>query len=60
MIMNDYVAHKLHDERADRLGAEAARFRLARPAVRRLRGRSSRPWWHRLALGGHPAILRPA
>jgi hypothetical protein len=60
MITNDYVAQKLHNERADRLGAEAARFRLARPAVRRLRGRPSRPWWHRLALGGHPAILRPA
>ena len=60
MIMNDYVAQKLYDERAARLGGEAASFRLARPAGRRLRGRPSRPWWHRLVLGGHPAILRPA
>lgn len=59
MIMNDYVAQKLHDERAARLGAEAAHFRLARP-VRRLRGRPRQRWWHRLALGSRPAILRPA
>ena len=60
MITNDYVAQKLHDARAARLAGEAAHFRLARPAGRRLRGRPSRPWWHRLSLGGRPAILRPA
>jgi hypothetical protein len=60
MITNDYVALKLHDERAATLRAEAAHFRLARPAVRRLQGRPSRRWWHRLSLGGYPAILRPA
>ena len=59
MITNDYVALKLHDERAARLAAEAAHFRLARP-LRRLQGRPARRWWHRLSLGGHPAILRPA
>jgi len=59
MIMNDYVASKLHDERAARLAAEAAQFRLAQP-VRRLGGRPSRPWWHRLSLGVLPGILRPA
>jgi hypothetical protein len=42
MITNDYVALKLHDERAATLRAEAAHFRLARPAVRRLQGRPSR------------------
>ena len=60
MIINDYVALKLHDERAASLRAEAAHFRLARHAVRRLGGRPSRRWWHRLSLGGYPAILRPA
>ncbi len=58
--MNEYIAHKLYEERATRLRAEAAAYRLARPAVRP-RGRPSRrPWWHRLSLGGQPANLRPA
>jgi hypothetical protein len=60
MLINDYVAQKLYDERSTRLIADAAADRLARRAVCQPRGRPSRPWWHRLALGGYPANLRPA
>jgi hypothetical protein len=59
--MSEYIAQKLYEERATRLRAEAAAYRLTRPAARRPRGRPTRrPWWHRISLGGQPANLRPA
>jgi hypothetical protein len=59
--MHEYIAQKLYEERATRLRAEAAAYRLARPAVRRSRDQPwRRPWWHRLSLGGRPANLRAA
>jgi len=58
--MQEYIAQKLYQERATRLRAEAAAYRLARSAVRRPRGQPwRRPWWHRLGLGGQSANLRP-
>ena len=59
--MNDYIAQKLYEERAARLSAAAAAYRLARPPVRRPLGRPlRRPWWRRLGVAGQPANLRPA
>jgi hypothetical protein len=59
--MHEYIAQKLYEERATRLRAEAAAYRLARPMVRRPRVQPRRrPWWHRLNLGRRPANLRPA
>jgi hypothetical protein len=46
--MHEYIAQKLHEERAARLSAEAAADRLARSAVRRPENLPPRrPWWHR-------------
>jgi hypothetical protein len=60
-VMHEYIAQKLYEERATRLRADAAAYRLARPAVRRPRGQPwRRPWWHHISLGGWPANLRPA
>jgi hypothetical protein len=59
--MHDYVGQMLYEERATRLRAEAAAYRLARPAVRYPWGQPTRrPWWHRLSLGSRPANLRAA
>jgi hypothetical protein len=50
--MHEYIAQKLYQERAARLRAEVAAYRLARPAVRRWRGQPSRrPWSHQLSYG---------
>ena len=58
--MHDYIGQKLYEERATRLRADAATYRLARSAVRRPRDQPRRrPWWHRLSLGARPANLRP-
>jgi hypothetical protein len=58
--MHDYIAQKLYEERATRLRADAATYRLARSAVRRPRDQPRRrPWWHRLSLGGRPATCVP-
>ena len=60
MFTHDYIAQRLYEDRSARLCAEAAAFRLARPAARRPRVRPSLPWWRRLGLGGQPSRLRPA
>lgn len=60
MITHDYIALRLYEDRSDRLCAEAAAYRLARPTARRPRVRPSLPWWRRLGLGGRPAKLRTA
>jgi hypothetical protein len=54
--MHQYIAQKLHEERAARLHAEAAADRLARSAVRRPGNLHPRlPRWQRLSLRNQPA-----